>query len=59
MLSIWIMALIFMLRKRRGNITTFENIEVSGEKIFNDIAGDCYEMEVWMDMKEAVSAGIN
>ncbi|WP_200984518.1 GH32 C-terminal domain-containing protein [Paenibacillus sp. Soil787] len=46
------------LSRLRGGVTAYENVKVSGETSLDGIAGDCYEMEVWMDMTEAVSAGI-
>lgn len=46
------------LAKLRGDVTAYENIEVTGEITLVGVSGDCYEMEVWMDITEAVHAGI-
>ena len=46
------------LAKLRGCITAYDNVDVTGELHLDGLSGDCYEMEMLIDLSDAVHAGI-
>lgn len=46
------------LKNLRGGATSYENVAVEGELLLNGVSGDCYEMELLLDVSEASRAGL-
>lgn len=46
------------LKKLRGGLKAYHNIEVTGEWKLAGFSSDCYEMELLIDASQAISAGV-